>query len=670
VSKEQDRQIRELIAISHSFGRDPEFVLAGGGNTSFKSRTQLFIKASGSALGEVGPESFVRLDRGKLAAMWERRYSDDPERREAEVLADLMASREAGQETMRPSVESSLHDLLPDPYVVHTHPTVVNGLTCGREGEKTAGRLFGDRILWVPPVNPGYVLASTVREAVEGYRRAHGRSPDILLLQNHGLIVSGQDLREIRERTESIIETLRQQLRELPDAGQGPPAAPEKQAERERAAALAPALRMLLWRDAPSSIVTFAANSLIAGFVRDQKAFAKVSTALSPDHIVYCNHEPLFVPRRGALSEQYELLEERVRDYVGRNGFGPKIVAAEGLGVFAWGPNRRSAEAAMAVFQDALKVLVYSRSFGGPLSLPADQVRFITGWEVEVYRKKVSAATGRPGRMAEKIALVTGAAQGFGLGLAESLLREGANVILADLNDALAREQAEALVARFGAGRAQAVKADVGAEESVRDMVLAAVLSYGGLDLYVSNAGVLRAGGLEELPLEVFELVNRVNYTAYYLGCRYASRPMKVQRRFAPDYTMDIVQINSKSGLSGSNRNFAYAGSKFAAIGLTQSFALELVADGIKVNSICPGNFFDGPLWSDPQSGLFVQYLKAGKVRGARTLEDVRRYYEEKVPMGRGCTVEDVARGMFYLVEQQYETGQALPVTGGQIMLK
>ena len=131
----------------------------------------------------------------------------------------------------------------------------------------------------------------------------------------------------------------------------------------------------------------------------------------------------------------------------------------------------------------------------------------------------------------------------------------------------------------------------------------------------------------------------------------------------------DIIEINSKSGLEGSKANFAYAGSKFGGIGLTQSFALELAPYGIKVNAICPGNLLDGPLWSDPERGLFKQYLDAGKVPGAKTVADVRRFYEGKVPLGRGCLETDVAKAIFYLVEQQYETGQALPVTGGQVML-
>ncbi len=92
--------------------------------------------------------------------------------------------------------------------------------------------------------------------------------------------------------------------------------------------------------------------------------------------------------------------------------------------------------------------------------------------------------------------------------------------------------------------------------------------------------------------------------------------------------------------------------------------------NNIKVNAISPGNFFDGPLWSDPENGLFVQYLNAGKVPGAKTLDDVKKFYENQVPAQRGCRVIDVARAIFYAIEQEYETGQAIPVTGGQIMLK
>jgi sorbitol-6-phosphate 2-dehydrogenase len=165
-----------------------------------------------------------------------------------------------------------------------------------------------------------------------------------------------------------------------------------------------------------------------------------------------------------------------------------------------------------------------------------------------------------------------------------------------------------------------------------------------------------------------WEFVTNVNYNGFFLCTKYFAQVMSEQNK-ATGLWSDIVQVNSKSGLAGSKNNGAYAGSKFGGLGLVQSFALELVADQIKVNAVCPGNFLDGPLWSDPERGLFVQYLAAGKVPGAKTVEDVRRHYESLVPMNRGCFPADVAKAIVYAVEQQYETGQAIAVTGGQIML-
>lgn len=280
------------------------------------------------------------------------------------------------------------------------------------------------------------------------------------------------------------------------------------------------------------------------------------------------------------------------------------------------------------------------------------------------------AETVKTGRAAGKIAIVTGSAQGFGKGIAEALAAEGAYLVIADLNAAGAEACAAELNARFGAGTAAAAAVDVSNEDSVAAMVETCVKSFGGLDILVSNAGILFAGGLDEMTKQRFELVTSVNYTGYFLCVKHASKIMKLQRRENPDYTADIIEINSKSGLAGSNKNFAYAGSKFGGVGLTQSFALELVEHGIKVNAVCPGNLLDGPLWADPEKGLFRQYFDAGKVPGAKSVADVRRFYESKVPMGRGCTTLDVARAIFYCVEQQYETGQAIPVTGGQVMLK
>lgn len=273
------------------------------------------------------------------------------------------------------------------------------------------------------------------------------------------------------------------------------------------------------------------------------------------------------------------------------------------------------------------------------------------------------------GRVQDKIVIVTGGAQGFGGGIAELMYAQGANVVIADLNEEAGGKMAELLNEKKQSNQAYFIKADVTNPGSVEAMVAETVRYFGGLDVIISNAGILRAGGLDEMTPETFSLMTDVNYNGYFLCAKYASAVMKVQARYRQDYFTDIIQINSKSGLKGSNRNFAYAGGKFGGIGLTQSFAMELMPYRIKVNSICPGNFFEGPLWSDPEKGLFVQYLKAGKVPGAKDIEDVKAFYEGQVPAGRGCRVVDVVRAIFYVMEQEYETGQAVPVTGGQNML-
>ncbi len=270
-----------------------------------------------------------------------------------------------------------------------------------------------------------------------------------------------------------------------------------------------------------------------------------------------------------------------------------------------------------------------------------------------------------------RVALVTGGAQGFGKEIVLSLISDGAFVWIADLNLDGARKLADDINLTEHRTCAFAVGSNVADEESVQDMISAVVKHMGGIDLLISNAGVLKAGSVKELSFRDFSFVTSVNYTGYFLCVKHVSPLMAAQHAADSrgDLFTDIIQINSKSGLEGSNKNGAYAGGKFGGLGLTQSFALELVTDNIKVNSICPGNFFDGPLWSDPDRGLFVQYLNTGKVPGAKSLEDVRKFYEAKVPMNRGCGGNDVYKAILYCIEQKYETGQAVPVTGGQIML-
>ncbi len=647
--------IESLVEYSNRYGSDPGMVLAGGGNTSMKTDQTLYVKGSGTSLATITEDGFVVMSRRKLGEIWRNKYPKDQAEREAAVLSDMMAARLPGEESKRPSVETLLHDLFPQKYVLHVHPSRVNALTCSAEGADGVKRLFPEAV-WVDECEPGYILASRCREKLAEHKEKTGSDANVVFLQNHGIFFAAKTVKGLDEIVSGVMDTLDAEIRVRPDFT---PA----DTDRTEAARIAPVLRMLYDEEGQASVV-FTANRTVMEFAESAEKFAVLKEPLSPDHIVYCKAEPLYLE-----SFDPESVAAAFRELEERRGFKPKVVFAKGIGMFTLGKTLKEAKTAAAVWSDAMSITVMAESFGGVRHMAPAMVDFIVSWEVESYRAKVSLASGSGKKLAGKIAVVTGSAQGFGEGIARFLASLGAAVVIADMNAEGAQKTAAAIAEELGADTL-AVSANVSDEDSVREMIENTVLTFGGLDIFVNNAGIVRAGSLEEMTKKNLELVTAVNYTAYFLCAKYASAVMKLQRKAAPEYMADIIEINSKSGLAGSNKNFAYAGSKFGGIGLTQSFALELAPYGIKVNAVCPGNFLDGPLWSDPEKGLFVQYLNAGKVPGAKTVDDVRKYYEAKVPLGRGCRIEDVAKAVAYIIDQKYETGQAVPVTGGQEMLK
>ena len=636
-------QLAALAAMSNRYGANPEYVLAGGGNTSFKCNDYLWIKGSGTSLATIAAEDFVVLERSLLNNMWSADYPADEAAREAAVLEDMMAARIKG-ETRRPSVETLLHDLFPQQYILHVHPAMVNGITCSAQGEAAMKKLFPNAV-WVDACKPGYILALECKKVMDAYKAANGKDCNLLFLQNHGIFFAGNTVEELDVLAEEVMGALSAAIKRAPQLE-------ETAYDVEKVVAISPVLRGLYGETEPATVKFTTSPEVLA--------YDPATKSLSPDHIVYAKAKQLAVPADADADKIADLF----RAFTAENGYKPRIVFVEGLGMFSCGMTMKEATTAQTVMLDAIKVVAYTESFGGVSAMPDFLIDFIVNWEVESYRSKVSLAAGGAKRLANKVCVVTGGAQGFGKGIADVLYREGAYIAIVDMN----LEGAKAAAAQYG-DAGFAVYANVSDEESVKAMVDQIVAHFGGIDLFVSNAGILKAGGLEDMTKQAFELVTAVNYTGFFLCTKYASAAMKLQGKYAPEYMMDIVEINSKSGLEGSNKNFAYAGSKFGSLGLVQSFAMELAPHNVKVNGICPGNFLDGPLWSDPERGLFVQYLNAGKVPGAKTVEDVRRFYESKVPMNRGCLPEDVAKAVMYCVEQKYETGQAIPVTGGQVML-
>ena len=649
------KEIDSLIRISRLYGSDNKFVIAGGGNTSYKNKDRLWVKASGVSLATISEGGFALLDRAKLNLMTEKVYSYDADEREEQVKRDLEeATLTKGK---RPSVETSMHNAINYAFVVHLHPTLVNALMCSLNAESELTRLFGDKHIFVEYTDPGYILFKKVNDKIEEYRLRYNEEPKIIWLQNHGVFVAADTIEEIQNIYGDIIKKLEGELVE--------PLCVEPLEVNSSVVEVLPALRMMLSEKGLKTL-RVRNNGLIQYFSEQPENQKDIAKPFTPDAIVYCKSNYIFLKNDKDLLKE---AEQKFFEFAEKYGYLPKVLLIKGIGLVAVGDNACQCDMILDVFEDAMSIAFLSKSFGGAHPMTDEQIRFIDTWEVENYRRSVAAGSS-VGRAENKTIIITGAAQGFGEGIGESLIKEGTNIVIADLNEVKGNQTAESFNKISKSNQSVFVKTDVSDVTNLEHLIFKTVCEFGAVDCFISNAGILRAGGLEDMTPENFDLVTKINYSAYFYCTKVVSKVMKLQTKYAHnDYYADIIQINSKSGLEGSRANFAYAGGKFGGIGLTQSFALELAPYRIKVNSVCPGNFYEGPLWSDSENGLFVQYLKAGKVPGAKSIEDVREFYLSKVPMRKGCTPLDVTKGILYLMDQNGETGQALPITGGQVML-
>jgi len=363
-----ERALRELLAISREFGNNPDYVLAGGGNTSWKNEKIMFVKASGISLANLDYNGVVAMDISKLNKIWSTSYSAGQNERETAVLRDLMNARKPEEKDKRPSVESLLHALLPFHFAVHTHPALVNGITCAKGGEETVRRMFGAEAVWIPAIEPGYVLAQLVKKTIE-VRLADGESfPPIIFLQNHGVFVAADTVKEIRERYQLIFEALNAKISKHPDET-------ELQVDDSAANRIRAAL--------PGYSILPLATADILCFAASRKSFESLRLALTPDHIVYFGHRPLYI-------ESWKNLLPGIKEFrKDDEDRAPRIIVVKNVGAFACHENPGRAELAKLLFLDNVKITIYTENFGGVNFMPDWLIRFIRTWEVEKYRASV-----------------------------------------------------------------------------------------------------------------------------------------------------------------------------------------------------------------------------------------------------------------------------------------
>ena len=357
-------QLKALAAMSNKYGSNPAYVLAGGGNTSFKSDKNLWVKGSGTSLATIKPEDFVVLERAKLDEMWSANYPEEEKAREAAVLADMMAARVEG-ESRRPSVETLLHNLVPQKYILHVHPAIVNGITCSVEGKAAMERLFPGAV-WVDACKPGYILALECKTMMDAYKAEHGKDVDLLFLQNHGIFFAAETAEEAGQLAQKVMQTLTESVKREPDLSEAP-------VDADKVSAIAKELADLYGEGAHC---VFTSN-------KEVLAYDPATKSLSPDHIVYAKAKQLAVCTKCDL-------KKAVADFEAENGYKAKIVFVKDMGMFSLGMNENEAKTAGIVMLDAIKVVAYTESFGGVQPMPEFLIDFIVNWEVESYRSKVS----------------------------------------------------------------------------------------------------------------------------------------------------------------------------------------------------------------------------------------------------------------------------------------
>lgn len=422
--------ITELVEVSHRYGRNPDYVLGGGGNTSWKSADTLFVKASGTSLGTIDESGFVALSLQEVRDILGQTFPDDSAAREAQVLSALMGARRPGQ-TMRPSVETILHALFPFSYVVHTHPAIVNGLLCSMDAEQSVYRLFGEDVLWVPYTTPGYILSKTLFDCFADRVKQGRPFPSIVFLQNHGIFVAADTIKKIDSQYAMVFDRIRHNIARDPDFSTQTYstqnlAIPEGKANaaKDTVAALGDAIASAEATHIESPVapienpvVEFETNAEILRLGDSEASFAPLMGAFSPDHIVYAGARPLFVSLSTlsdtaidsgeasgpatisglsgisglSAASMKKRLDAHLDTYIKKEGVRPRIVVIEKVGAFAIGKNAKAAHLAMCLFKDAVKVATYSQNFGGPHFMAQCDVDFIKKWEVEQYRSSVSA---------------------------------------------------------------------------------------------------------------------------------------------------------------------------------------------------------------------------------------------------------------------------------------
>ena len=662
-----------LVYRSNLLGRDPTLVNAGGGNTSAKLTETDFrgreigvlrVKASGFDLATMERTGFVGLRLDDILPLRSRAAMTDAE------MAAYLAHTITAPEAPRPSIETLLHAFTRHRHIDHTHPDVGLAFCTTAGGEALARRVFGSTMVWVPYRRPGFALAKQVAELVNADERVR-----VAFLGHHGLVTWGETAHDCYRNTVAVLGRCAEAVQA---AARGkrvfspvvqPPLPPDRR--RAVAAAVAPTLRGA-GGAAQRVIVHFDDSPEVLQFLAREEArdLAARGTAC-PDHIIRTKSTALWVEwdaRTGDLAALKTAIRtgtatyaERYRAYLQAHQSPgdpeddpqPRIALVPGIGLFATGSDKRAARVAAATYRRAIAVMSGATALGEFVPLLERDAYDIEYWPLERYKLSLMPP---PAALSGQVALVTGAASGIGRATAKRLARAGAHVVAADINAAGVLAVTEAINDAHGEGRALAVPTDVTDEVLVRRVFREAAVAFGGVDIVVSNAGLLSVQAIEDTTLAEWHRLHDVLSTGYFLVARAAFRMWQEQGTGG-----SLIFVASKNALAAGTEIAAYSAAKAAELHLARCLAEEGGPHGIRVNCVCPDAVIEGSeLWSASR-----------RRERARTYgiapEGLEAYYRDRTALKVNITPDDVAEAILFFASSQSTktTGAVLTVDGG-----
>lgn len=605
--------IAECVHCTRLIGGDPALVLHGGGNSSVKapvvdvtgrSVEAIHVKGSGwdMATIERGGLTPLRLDRIRELLGVER--LSDPE-----MMRELGAAK-IDPSAPDPSVETLLHGFLPHRAVQHSHADAIVGLTNLATGEDVVREVYGDSVVVVPYVMPGFDLARLVRETWP--EQAHDATVGMVLL-NHGLFTFGETSEQAYVRHVELVTKAERWLdRSSPGwsaAAAAPSAAPVLREDLAR-------LRALMSEAAGRPLVVRRhTDAAVQRFV-DRPDVGDLATRgpLTPDHVIRTKRVPM-VGRdvAGYVADYHAYVDrnrERARSPISPVDPAPRIVLDPELGMLAAGPTPKAARIAADIYHHTLPVLERAEDhLGGYAALDEGHIFDVEYWDLE--QAKLAAGGAAP-PLQGQVALVTGAASGIGRACAEHLLGEGACVVALDLSSSVG--QVSASEAWLG------VEVDVTDAGGVSEALDRAVERFGGLDVLVASAGVFGPSApIAELDLAAWRDVMAVNVDSV-ASLLAAVHPLLAESPVGAR----TVLIGSKNVPAPGRGAAAYSASKAALTQLARIAALEWAEDGITVNTVHPDAVFDTGLWTEAllaeraaRYGLTVEQYKRRNLLGA-----------------------------------------------------